>query len=334
MGKERIFVTGASGLLGSFLTARLLASGYQVNVLMRSAASQKRLLNFLESHQIHDKIEQLKVVFGDLSDYGQLMELFKEIDLVYHCAAMVSFDEKDERQMFETNVEGTRNVVNACLENKVSYLCHVSSIAAIGKASEGDFCTENDIIADIKSVTMYSKTKFLSELEVWRGIEEGLQGVIVNPSVILGSGNDEASSNAIFSMVKKGMKYYTTGVTGYVDVRDVVDIMIQLTERRVHGERYILNADHWSYQELFSTMARNFGVQEPYKELRPKQLRLAYYFDKLLSKLMFRKARLSKSVLKTAFSKEYYSSEKIEKALGYKFIPLAESIAFHSRFYR
>jgi len=323
-----VLVTGGTGFLGAHLLYYLLKNNYTVRAIKRTNSNLefvKRILSYYtnDSDNYFKKIEWLN---ANVLDYESLSDKLKDIDTVYHCAAFVSFYKKDKDKILEINVKGTENIVNACIANNTK-LCFVSSIAAINEKDNNTFI--ETIGSDNPSnKSTYAKSKYLAELEIWRGIEEGLNAVIVNPAVIIGVGNwDEGSSN-MFTQIKKGMKFYTSGVTAYVDVRDVAQIMIQLVEKGIHSERYILSSENISYQNYFKQIAKSINCKEPSIEASGIMLKLAYIFDNLRSKLFFSKPVITKEIIEAAVRKSYYSNNKIIKELNYHFIPINESVKY------
>ena len=223
-------------------------------------------------------------VDGDLHDYFGMEKLLAGITEIYHCAAIVSFDPKERKKMIANNVEGTSNLVNAALENGVIKICHVSSVAALGHFENGQLITEETNWVPSKKVSAYSESKFFSETEIWRGIEEGLEAVIVNPSIILGPANWENGSAKMFKTVWEGMKFYTRGVTGFIDVRDVVKAMILLMEESnfetAKNNRFLLSSENISYGEVF------FQIADALEKPRPK-----YYASGFLLGIVWRATR-------------------------------------------
>lgn len=250
------FVTGGSGMLGSHLVQHLVAKNIPVKALYRSSVP------------IYAGSEKVDWIQGDILDILLLEEAMVDVSTVYHCAAMVSFNPAKRNLLFKTNVDGTTNVVNAALQAGVHKLCYVSSVAALG-SSAGTVIDETNVwnTADVKS--SYAHSKYLAEMEVWRGIGEGLQSVIVNPSIILGAGNWEQGSSKIFQTVYKEFPWFTEGVTGFVDVDDVVKAMTELTHSTITNERFILSAENRTYKDLFSTIAKSFGKKPPHKKVTP-----------------------------------------------------------------
>lgn len=329
-----ILVTGATGLVGSHLIFNLLISDKQVVAIKRTSSDVSRLKKILgyysnSSDLIFSKIKWLD---ADVLNFAEIDEALNGIDYVYHCAGFVSFDNKDKNRILKTNVEGTSNIVNASIKNNIKKLCFVSSIAALGESINGEI-TEglNRTQNSVKSI--YSESKFLSELEIWRGIEEGLDTVIVNPSVIIGPGDWKKGSSSIFYNIYKGMKFYTSGITGYVDVKDVAYIMQMLMESEIKNERFIVSSENLSYKDLFTEIALNLNLQPPKYKASKLMLSLAWRLDKLKSFFPGQKHYFTKNAASAAVEKNIYSNKKICNTLNYKFIPIAESIKKTSEFF-
>lgn len=259
-----IFVTGSTGLVGSHLLFRLVKNGKSPIALKRPFSDLTKTKNVFSYYEKvpSDLFEKIKWVDGDILDGNLLIDQLKDIHEVYHCAAAVSFQSSDKNALTDTNVIGTTNIVNACLENKINKLVHVSSIGTLGRADASGIVTE-ETYWNNKRTSAYSTSKYKAEMEVWRGIAEGLNAVIVNPSIILGPGNWQDGSSKLFTTVFNGLKFYTTGTNGFVDVRDVANIMIRLMESNINGERFILNSENISYKDLFEMMAAELKVKPP-----------------------------------------------------------------------
>jgi dihydroflavonol-4-reductase len=313
-----VLVTGGTGLVGSHLLYDLLCRGYEVKVLVRATANKDNILTTFRyySTQAEELFDKIHWVVGDILDLQSLEEVFSGIDYVYHTAAFVSFKSSDKQRILETNIEGTANIVNLCLGKGIKKLCFVSSIASLGTSENGDPVTEGDVWKPTKKETAYSFSKYKSEMEVWRGITEGLNAVIVNPSVILGPGDGKSGSNAVVDMIAKGFPYYTSGVTGFVDVRDVSRAMILLMESEISGERFILSAENIAYRKLFTTMAEALQVTPPHKLVSKWIAFLVPLFS----------TKISKEAITISFKKLYYSSEKIHKALNFNFQPFNKTV--------
>jgi len=323
-----ILVTGGTGLVGSHLLYKLVQQNDPVKAIIRNRdkIDQVKKVFAYYSDDSDSLISKIEWVDGDILDLFTLSKAFNDVKKVYHCAAVVSFDGKKKTQMIGANVQGTENVVNLCLNHKIDKLCHVSSIASLGGAVNGELINEETKWTSSKTRSVYSESKFKSEMEVWRGIQEGLNAVVINPSVILGPGFWESGSGSLFTKAAAGMKYYSTGATGFVDVRDVTSAMISLMEGDISSERYILNSENLSYKELFDKIADVMQVKKPRKEATIKILKIAAFLDLLASKIRIKKREITKQVAISSLSVSKYSNEKIKEALGIDFIPIEKSI--------
>jgi nucleoside-diphosphate-sugar epimerase len=328
-----ILVTGGTGLLGSHLLYEVVRQKAEVVALKRPTSDLeevKRVFGYY-SEEGHKIFKQINWIDADLMNQADLEQCLIDVDQVYHCAGMVSFQPRDRAKMIHFNTNSTANLVNACLANGVKKVVHVSSTSAIGKPPDSEPANESMIWARSKTNTGYSESKFLSEMEVWRGMEEGLNGVIVNPSIILGAGFWERGSSAIFSRVAKGLKFAAPGITGYVGVQDVVSSMIQLMNSDISGERFIISGGNFSYRQVFEMIGQALG--------KPKELKLvSATLMKNLVKLdgaagfFTRKRRITSEMVRSAFSEVHFSTEKIQEALDIRFTPLEqviEQVALH-----
>ena len=321
------FITGATGLVGSRLLCDLLQRGYRVKALKRPKSNTLQVLKIfgLYTDDAETLFQKIEWVDGELLDFHSMSEAIDGCIQVFHTAAVVSFSHADRKEMMRINVGGTANIVNVCLEKNIP-LCHVSSIGALGRSEPGVPINENDLWQTDKGRSAYAYSKYKSEMEVWRGIAEGLPAVIVNPAVILGPGDWTKGSSKFFSQAHRGMRFYTPGVTAFVDVRDVSRCMMMLTEQERFGERFILTADDLSYHELFNLIADGFKMKRPSIAVQPWMLKLAVSLSWLAGKLTGKIPALTKETAHSAFQQIRYSNEKIRKALGYEFISLEKSI--------
>ncbi|OFX88074.1 MAG: hypothetical protein A2W99_11005 [Bacteroidetes bacterium GWF2_33_16] len=330
MNNKKILVTGGTGLVGSHLLYELVSKGSFVRALIRDKASIEKVRKVFSyySNNENNLIDTIEWIKGDILDIVSLEEAFENISIVYHCAAVVSFNNKNKSALLKTNIEGTENIVNLCIEKQIEKLCYVSSVAAIGSTDNGDLVSEKEMWIPADNHSLYSISKFKSEMEVWRGVQEGLNAVIVNPSIILGPGFWETGSGEIFKKASKGMLFYTLGKTGFVDVRDVTSAMIQLTESNISGERFILNSENHSYKDLFTEITEAYGVKSPRFNAGKKLMNLAYYIDSLLSAVGIKKQEITKSIVKSSLNSTNYTNNKIKETLGFEFITIKESIRF------
>jgi len=311
-----ILVTGGTGFLGSTLLQYLIDDGHSVIALKRTSSV---IPDPLKSSSL------IQWVDAEITDYFSLEEIIPKVDQVYHCAAKVSYQKEDAAEIIKTNVEGTKHIVNLCLEHQ-KRLLHVSSIAALGFSKKGLAVTEKDKWEYNPKISKYSLAKHESEMEVWRGIAEGLDAVIVNPSVIMGIGWGEKGSRAIFNLVNKGNKIYPLGSVGIVDVSDVAKIMIQLMNSDITSERYILNAENISNQDLLTKISGYLQKPAPHIKATPLMLSLAWRLSKIGSLLSGKKPTLTAESARAANSKLQYDNSKIREKLGYTFKPLDQTL--------
>ena len=327
--RNMIFITGCTGLVGSHLVATLVngqQSLHTIKLLCRKNSDLSLLKDVLKRYGIKEMPDNIEFVYGDVLDYDILEDAMKDADEVYHCAAVVSFDPSDKGSLMRVNVEGTKNMVDAALHCGVKKFCHVSSIAALGRALEGESIDEESPWSRSKNNSVYSISKHEAEMEVWRGIAEGLNATIVNPSLILGAGRWNSSSCELFNVIAKGFPFYTEGINGFVDVKDVARAMITLMENNKFGQRYCLNGALISYKRLFSLMAQNFNVKTPYIKVGKGLSEVAWRIFWLMGKLQGKKPLITKETARTATRKYSYSSAKIIRELNFKFTPIEESI--------
>ncbi len=315
----KILITGGTGFLGSYIIKQLVEKNYAVRAIRRG----NKLPTWI-SKEITDKVEWVE---GDILDVVALQDAMEGVDTVIHSAAIVSFLRKDREQMYQVNVEGTANVVNMALEKNVSRLVHISSVAALGRTAGGGHVNEEKKWEESKVNTHYAKSKFKAELQVWRGVSEGLDAVILNPSTILGFGDWHSSSCAIFKQVYEGFNWYTPGINGFVDVEDVAKAVIHCMESDISEQRFIINGDTWPFKKLQDTIADNFKKKRPGRKTTPFLLAIAWRLEKVKSLLTGKKPLLTKESARVAQSQTFFENDKILKALpGFSFTPLEETI--------
>lgn len=320
-----IFVTGGTGLVGSHLLFNLLQSGKNVRALKRPTSNLK-LLSKTFSYYSEDArvfLDRIEWVEGDILDYSNLEDLLTGVTEIYHCAAMVSFHPNDHDSMLNNNVKGTANLINAAIYNRVKKFCHVSSIAALGKTQDGTDIDEDTYWTPSRQKSAYSLSKFFSEMEVWRGIEEGLEAVIVNPSIILGPGNWDIGSPKLFQAIWKGLKYYTKGETGFVDVRDVAAAMIQLTDdtnfQETKNQRFILNAGNMGYQTFFNKIADALQKPRPKTFASDMILQIAWRAARLASFFSGKRPSITRETVSGTNRINHYNGNKICKTIGFTY---------------
>lgn len=312
-----ILITGATGLVGQHLAQALVQQQQKVRATYRSE---------IPTFKGADEIEWVK---ADILDILSLEPVMENITEVYHCAAVVSFHPSNKAILHQTNVDGTANVVNVCIQSGIRKLVYVSSVGALGRMRKEATINETMHWTPESSNSEYGKSKYLAEMEVWRGIGEGLKAVIVNPVIILGPGDWEKGSSGIFKSAYKEFPWYTDGVSGFVDVRDVVNAMTSLMKSDITGERFIVCAENISYRDLFSSMARCFGKKPPHKKVTPFLAALVWRLEAIKGMITGKAPLLTKETAHTAQARVYFDNSKLLRFLPeFRYTPLQESIAF------
>ena len=322
-----ILVTGGTGLLGSHLLLDLVKSGRQVRAIKR-ATSKTDMVRKVFSYYVSNPDElagRIEWVNADLMDFGAIEDAMEGVTEIYHAGAVVSFFPKDHKAMLKVNIEGTANLVNQAIAGKVDKFCYVSSVATLGRAENNEVSTEETYWVPSKKNSVYGISKYGAEREIWRGMEEGLNAVIINPSVILGPGFWQDNSG-LFRLVWEGLKYYTRGMNGYVDARDISKAMIGLMEGNHFGQRYICSAANLSYQDLFGFMAKHLGKPAPSVNVPPAMTSVAWRVEAVRAFLTGSKPEVTREMAITTSQVYTYSSEKLCKTLDFKFRPVEESI--------
>ena len=310
-----ILVTGATGLVGSTLVAQLVKDGKKVKALYRSV---------IPNIEGADKVEWVK---GDILDVEALELAMLGVQQVYHCAAMISFNPRKKYILHKTNIEGTANVVNACIDAGIKKLLFVSSVAALGRIRETRPIDESMNWTEESNNSEYGKSKYLAEVEVWRGIGEGLNAVIVNPVIILGAGDWNNGSSGIFKSAYDEFPWYTEGVSGFVDVLDVVRAMILLMENNISSERFILSGANLPYREVFTEIAKNFHKKPPYKKVTPLLAAIVWRLEAVKAMFTGRDPLLTKETAKTAAAKVNFDNRKITRYfLNFEYTPITQSL--------
>ncbi len=310
-----ILVTGGAGLVGQELIKQLLVQGKKITAIYNKTT----LPNF--------DSENLTQVQCNILDVTGLAEVMRGIDQLYHCAAIVTFNPKRKQEMFKINIEGTANVVNAALDAGIKKMVHVSSVAALGRIRINEPINESMNWTEETSNSNYGQSKYLAELEVWRGIAEGLDAVIVNPVVILGPGDWDGGSSQIFKNVYNEFPWYSEGVTGFVDVRDVAKAMITLMESKISAERFIISAENISYRVMFNMIAKAFGKKPPYKKVTALVAKIVWRLEAIKSKITGKDPLLTKETAATAMAKVHFDNSKLFRFLqGFTYNKLQDAV--------
>jgi nucleoside-diphosphate-sugar epimerase len=322
----KILVSGATGLLGAHVLVELAKSDQQILALYRSEETKDEVEKVFSYYKMEDKWSSIEWRRGEVSDVQFLQDVMSDITQVYHCAAMVSFDPKDAVQLHYVNVEGTKNMVNAALYNKVNKFLHVSSTATIGSPVNGEACTEEHQWNNDDYHTYYAKSKYSSEREVWRGIEEGLNSVIINPCVILGPGDPQKSSGTIFSTMANGLKFYTQGGNAFVDVRDVARVMVLLMNSQINSERFLCIGENLRFKELFTQVANSMGLKPPAYRASRVMTSIAWRLMSVFSFITNKRAKITSESARASHKNVLFSNQKIKDYLDIEFTPIPLAI--------
>ncbi|SCY39897.1 Nucleoside-diphosphate-sugar epimerase [Nonlabens sp. Hel1_33_55] len=322
---DMILVTGGTGLVGGHLLYRFRESEQIINAIYRTTESIDITRRIFDTYNTGDAalVDNINWIHADILDLPSLEQAMEGITQVYHCAAALEADSFEE--MKKVNVTGTQHLVDLSIALNIKKFCYVSSISTLGNPIAKKPINEEDFFNPDAKNTDYAISKYGGEMEVWRASQEGLPVIIVNPGVILGEGAYDKGSGKLFQKTNEKQPFYTSGSSGFVDVRDVVAIMQQLMESDIKGERYILIAENVKFKKLLDLIAEKLEVKKPSIKLRKWMLYSAYLILKIPSWLGITKG-LSRAQIHSLTSKTTYSNDKINTTLGYEFINLKESI--------
>ena len=321
-----IFVTGGTGLVGAHILLELSNKGEDFIALRRESSSLlvcEKIFKYYNAQELFSKINWYN---GDINDIPSLEEGMQKCDFVIHAAALVSFVSSDLEALRKINIEGTKNIVNVALKFKIKKLAYVSSIATLGLYKKGALIDEDTPFIASKRISNYALSKYYAEQEIWRGSAEGLDVVIVNPSVILGPGEWQKGSSQIFQKIYNGLPFYSTGSTGYVDVSDVAEILVKLLFSKFKNHRYILNAANLTYQECFGRIAD--GLNKPRAKYKVNNFlkEIAWRVEAVRYFITGRRPLITKETANSSMINKAYSNNKICKELNFKFTDINVTI--------
>ncbi len=324
-----ILVTGGTGLLGAHLLLKLVETGHSLRAIRREKSDLKRVEKVFGFYRkdATELFNSIEWIIADINDIPALEIAFKNITHVYHAAALISFDPGDYRKLQKINAEGTANIVNLCIANNVQKLCYASTIGAIGRTIDGSKANE-ETPWTLQEANVYGLSKHAAEMEVWRGSQEGLPVVMVNPGVIIGPGFWDSGSGALFTTTQKTYGYYPPGGTGVISVRDVVVMMIELMESPIKNERYIAVTKNWTYQKILGEITKELGITPPTKELKFWQLEIGRWFDGLKNLFLKNGRTITKSHIRSLRNRQIFDNQKIKDELGFEFRSLKDEIRF------
>jgi dihydroflavonol-4-reductase len=332
---QQTIVTGATGLVGSHVLMHLVKNKCLVTALKRENSNLQLVESLFSWYGIsqNDYKTYVNWTNADVLDIDSIDKCITTNSNVYHCAAQVSFNPSQKENLFATNVQGTANVVNVCLQKKINKLCYVSSVATLYLNKGETTITESSFWKNTGTESIYGQSKYLAEMEVWRGIEEGLNAVMVNPSVIIGPHDFTKGSNKIFETSANGLKFYTNGINGFVDVNDVANAMIMLMNSNINAERFIVSCGNIAYKTLFDKIAQKLNVKPPSILVKPWLSGLAWRVAKINSLISNSEPFITKETALAAMEQKFYDTTKIKNKLNFIFTDIDATLENATKFY-
>jgi len=322
-----ILVTGGTGIVGSYLLYELASRGKKIRALIRPESNMEivqKVFLFLKDEDL-TLFNSIEWIRGDTTDIFSLEDAMQGVEEIYHNAALLSFNPLHKYIMNKINVEGTKNIVDVALRLPVKKLCHVSSVSSLDRSSKG-IVDEDSWWKPSRHHSDYAISKYESEREVWRGIEEGLDAVIVNPSIILGGADPKRESGRLISTIDKTSSFYTGGINGFVGVKDVAISMIELMESNIKNERFIINAGNMSYKEILTGIAANLNKKEPYINIPPWALEIFWRMEKIRCFFSRSKPLMTRFTARSSYLQRYYSGKKITEQIDFEYTPIEDAI--------
>ncbi|MFS4494248.1 NAD-dependent epimerase/dehydratase family protein [Maribacter sp. 2308TA10-17] len=327
-----VLVTGGTGLVGAHLLFDLVQKGFPVRAIHRKESDLSRVEKVFGyySENATSLFNKIEWVEADINDVPALESAFKNVEYVYHAAALISFDPRDYQKLLKVNAEGTANIVNLCIKNQVKKLCYASTIGTIGKSLNNALATEENEWND-QNVNVYALSKYEAEMEVWRGSQEGLPVVMVNPGVIIGPGFWNSGSGALFTTANKGYRFYPPGGTGFVTVHDVIKMMVSLMASKIENERFIAVAKNLSFQEILIRLTKKLDKPAPKQKLKYWQLEIGRIVDLIWSTLSGKSRKITKNAIHSMKNRDLYENKKIQQFLDFQFESINPTIDFTCR---
>ena len=319
-------------MVGIHVLLNLVSMGIHVRALKRENSNTGRVKRVFSWYtgdvdELYNRIEWIR---GEMTDIFSLEYALQDVEIIYNCAGMVSFESRKRKELIHNNVDGTANLVNAALSCGVKRICHVSSNAALGRTTDGSPISETTSWIPTKKASAYSESKFFSEAEIWRGMEEGLKVVVVNPPIIVGPGNWKSSSARFFPLIDKGFRFYTGGMTGFVDVRDVADAIVLLTESmnfdQAKNQKFLLCGENLGYREFFNLIADALGKPGPSVSVSGIMLKIAWLVSSFWSLVSRRPANITRDTVSSSMEKNTYDGSKITRMFGFNYRSIQEAV--------
>ena len=328
-----IFVTGATGLVGSHVILKLAQQKKSFKALKRSSSSLVICRKIFQYYNVEKLFKEINWIDGDLNNISSLENGMKGCDFLVHCAAIVSFSSSDIEDLKRVNIEGTSNLMNVALSLGIKKVGYVSSVASLGRNTTDKIVDEQSFFIATKNESNYSLSKYFSEQEVWRASAEGLDVVIINPSIILGPGDWDKGSSQIFQKIYNGLKFYTSGSSGYVDVIDVAESLLQLLFSDVKNERFIINAANLKYRDCFDRIAEALGKPKAKIRVTPFLKEIAWRIESVKSSITGKKPLLTKETANSSMNSNSYSADKIKHALNFRFTDIEVTIDKYAKWF-
>lgn len=319
-----VAVTGASGHVGGNLVRALLAQGRKVRVLVRP--SDTRAVDGLP----------VDLSYGDLLDQESLTRAFKDADVVYHLAARISLSSSDAPEVFRTNVDGTRNVVEACLRSRIRRLVHFSSVHAFHQVPFDRAIDEARPVADVDGALPYDRSKAQGEREVMAGVQRGLDAVILNPSGIIGPNDFKPSplGEILIKLAQRRLPGLVAAGYDWVDVRDVVDAALRAEERAKAGEKFLITG-HWAPIRKLAEIVHSHTGARPPRLVAPLWLaRFGAPFSEGYAKLTGKRPQFTSHSLAILAGNSKFLNDKAQRDLGHKPRALEQTIGDALSWYR
>ncbi len=332
-----ILVTGGTGLVGAHLLLHLTHHNNQIRAIHRKGSDLERVKQifgyYLSAAEATRRFSSIQWIEAPMNDIPSLEEAFKDVRRVYHCAAKVSFDPRSYHDLRKANIEGTANIVNLCISHQIEKLCYTSSVATLDANLGEEYIKETSLWKPELPHNQYAISKYGAEMEVWRGSQEGVPVVMVNPGVIIGPGIWDTGSGVMFPQIFDGLKYSFPKKTGFVGVDDVVKVMTQLMDSDLQNEKFVVVAENRSFKDVLNLVAASLGKPAPSRELKPWMVYLGWLYQSSIGRWTAKEQRLSRKSHQTLFATSMYSSEKLQQELNFEFEPLEEVIARTAEMY-
>ena len=320
-----ILVTGATGFIGSHLMCHLAEKDIFPVAMYRHESNKKRVwklfqFKFTDAEERYDKITWRK---GDFRDFPSLDAVFEGISHVYHCAGYISLAQRDVKKLLEINEKGSAYLVDLCLSHSIKKLIYISSIAALGNDPSASIIDENTPWDKNTDKTPYAYSKYGGEMEVWRGMEEGLNAVIINPAIVLGKGSP---IEIILQRFKKGLRWYTPGNKAFVNIQDVIMVMDELMHSNIKGERFILVAENWTGKAVAQNILKAGNYNLSVISIPKGFFYFFWALEYLIEFLGIRKRFLTSAMIKGQYHQKIINGEKIKLFIDFGYSPISKLI--------